>query len=204
MAQYTAKYLQWAKKTAAGVAGTSFPTYDDAMDMGPLASVAETINTSRAENYGDDELQEFVDEFVSLALVASVTEMPVDTAAAVYGATKNKGGGLSFNTADVPPEGCLGLVTGKMYTNESGVLTKAYQGVFYSNVTGSRQGTTFNTKGSSVSFANSVCNFTGKAEENGFHTVLSGNLTTEAAAKAWVDKMMTGGTQALEEANAAT
>lgn len=203
MAQYTAKYLRWGKKTAAGVEGTSFPTYDTAVDMGPLASVAETINTSRAENYGDDELQEFVDEFVSLALAATVTEMPVDAAAAVYGAAKNKSGGISFNVDDAPPEGGLGFVTGKMYKNGDGVLTKAYQGVFYPNVTGARQGTTFNTKGSSISFANSACNFTGKAEENGYHTVLSGNLATEAEAKAWVDKMLLGGTDALAEAKAA-
>lgn len=204
MAQYTAKHLRWAKKKAAGVVGESFPTYETAMDMGPLASVAETINTSRAENYGDDELQEFVDEFVSLTLAATVTEMPVKTAAAVYGALENKSGGISYKTDDVPPEGCLGVVTGKMYKNASGVLTKAYQGVFYPNVTGSRQGTTFNTKGNSITFANSACNFTGKAEENGFHTVLSGNLGTEAEAIAWIDKMCLGGADALAEANAAT
>lgn len=203
MAQYTAKYLRWAKKKAAGVVGTSFPTYETAMNMGPLASVAETINTSRAENYGDDELQEFADEFVSLALAATVTEMPVKTAAAVYGALENKSGGVSYKSDDTPPEGCLGMVTGKMYKNEAGVLTKAYQGIFYPNVTGSRQGTTFNTKGSSITFANSACNFTGKAEENGFHTVQSGNLATEAEAIAWVDTMLKGGAEALAEAQAA-
>lgn len=200
MAHYTAKYLRWAKKTAAGVAGTSFPTYAEKMNMGPLASVAETINTSRAENPGDGELQEFVDDFVSVALAASVTEMPIDTAVAVYGATGNKSGGISFNINDAPPEGGLGLITGKQFKNKDGVQQKAYQGVFYPNVKGSRQGTTFNTKGSSISFANASCNFTGTAEENGYHCVMSGNLATEAEAMAWVDKMLSGGEAALAEA----
>lgn len=204
MAHYKAKYLRWAKKTAAGVEGTSFPTYGDVMNMGPLASVAETLNSSRAENHGDDELQEFVDEFVSVALAVSVTEMPIDTAVAVYGATKNKSGGISFNLNDAPPEGGLGLVSGKQFKNEAGVQQVAYQGVFYPNVKGSRQGTTFNTKGSSISFANASCNFTGTAEENGFHCVMSGNLATEAEAKEWVDKMLAGGAEALAEARATT
>lgn len=204
MARYTAKYLRWAKKTAAGVAGTSFPTYDTAMDLGPLASVAETINTVRAENYGDGELQEFVDEFSSLNLVVTVTEMPIATGAAVYGATKNSGGGLSFNVEDAPPEGCVGLVSGKKTLNEEGVYVKTYQGVFYPSVTGTRQGSTFNSKGAGITFENTTCNFTGKAEENGFHTVTSDNLDTFEAAKAWVDKMMAGGSAAYTAATAAT
>lgn len=203
MAHYTAKYLRWAPKTAAGVAGTSFPTYGEVLKMGPLASVGETINTSRAENHGDGELQEFVDEFVSVALACSVTEMPIDTAVAVYGATKNKSGGISFNLADTPPEGGLGLITGKQFKDKAGLQQKAYQGVFYPNVKGSRQGTTYNAKGSSISFSNASCNFTGTAEENGYWNVLSDNFATEAEAMAWVDKMLTGGAEALAEAQAA-
>ena len=204
MANYTAKYLRWAPKTAAGVAGTSFPTYGEKMNVGPLAQVAETNNTSRGENHGDGELQEFLDEFVSVALAARVTEMPIATAAAVYGATKNKSGGISFNVNDAPPEGGLGLISGKQFKNEEGLQQKAYQGVFYPNVKGSRQGTTFNTKGANITFANASCNFTGTAEENGYHCVMSGNLDTEKAAMDWVDKMLKGGAEALAEAQAAT
>lgn len=203
MAHYTAKYLRWAPKTAAGVAGSSFPTYGAAMNMGPLASVVETINTSRGENFGDGELQEFVDEFVSVDLASSVTEMPIATAAAIYGATRTASGGIAFNVKDAPPEGGLGLVTGKQFKNEEGLQQKAYQGVFYPSVKGNRQGTTFNTKGANITFANSSCNFTGKAEENGFWNVQSDNLATEEEAIAWVDKMLKGGAEALAEAQAA-
>ena len=203
MANYTAKYLRWAPKTAGGVLGTSFPTYCEVMKMGPLASVAETITTSRAENFGDGELQEFVDEFVSVALACSVTEMPINTAVAIYGATKNASGGISFNLKDAPPEGILGLITGKQFKNEEGLQQKAYQGVVYPNVKGNRQGTTYNTKGANITFANASANFTGTAEGNGYHCVMSGNLSTEEEAIAWVDKMLKGGAEALAAAQAA-
>lgn len=203
MARYLASYLRWAPKTAAGVEGTNFPTYGDAMDMGPLASVAETINTTRAENHADNELEEFVEEFVSLGIAATVTEMPIDTVAKVYGATKSANGGVAFNKNDAPPEGGLGLVSGGQFKDESGVRKAYYQGVFYPSVKGVRQGTTFNTKGSSISFTNASTNFTGTTEENGFHTVWSAKMSTEAAAKAWVDKMLKGGAEALAEAQAA-
>ena len=57
MAIYGAKYLQWAKKTAGGVSGTSFPTYDAAVNLGPLVSVADTITYASGRNYGDNVVQ---------------------------------------------------------------------------------------------------------------------------------------------------
>ena len=203
MAKFIAKYLRWAPKTAAGVEGTSFPTYGEAMDMGPLASVVETINNNRAENFGDGELQEFADRFVSVALAVTVTEMPIDTAAAVFGTTKTASGGLSFGVDDVAPEGGLGLISGvqlpKKYGNKS-----VYQGVFYPCVKASRQGGSFNGDASNLSFVNSNCEFTGTAEENGKYTVMSQHFDTIAQAQAWVEKMLKGGEPALAEAKAAT
>lgn len=203
MAVYGAKYLRWAKKTAAGVAGESFPTYDAALDMGPLVSVADTITYASARNYGDNTLQESVDEFQEIGVTAGMTEMPIATAGEVYGAAVSANGGIGYGAEDEAPEGGLGFYTTKLIKNTSGVQKKSYQGVFYPNLKGSRQGATYNTKGQSITFANGQANFTGTAEENGFFQVFSGNLETEAAAKAWVDKMLKGGADALTEAQAA-
>lgn len=205
MAVYGAKYLRWAPKTAAGVAGTSFPTYGDAVDLGPLVSVADTITYASARNYGDNVLQESVDEFQELAVTASMTEMPIESAAAVYGASLGASGGIGYNAEDSAPEGGLGFFTSKLTKDATtGVQKKFYQGVFYPSVKGSRQGATYNTKGQSITFANGQANFTGSAEENGFFQVFSANLATEAEAKAWVDKMLKGGAEALAEAKKAT
>lgn len=204
MAVYGAKYLRWAKKTAAGVAGESFPAYDEALDMGPLVSVADTITYASARNYGDNMLQESVDEFQEIGVTAGMTEMPIATAGAVYGATLSTSGGIGYGAEDEAPEGGLGFYTTKLVKNASGVQKKSYQGVFYPVLKGNRQGATYNTKGQSITFANGQANFTGTAEENGFFQVFSKNFDTEAEAKAWVDKMLKGGENALTEAKEAT
>lgn len=203
MSIYGAKYLRWAKKTAAGEVGSKLPTYDAAMDLGPLVSVADNIVYASARNYGDNKLQESVDEFQEIDVTAGMTEMPIDTAAALYGAAKNSGGGLTFGGEDEAPEGCMGFFVSKITKDaESGVQKKFFQGVFYPNLKASRQGVTYNTKGQNISFANGQANFVGTTEENGFFQIFSGNLATEAMAKAWVDKMMGGGTDAYAEAAA--
>lgn len=203
MAVYGASYLRWAKKTAAGVLGTSFPTYGAALDVGPLVSVTDTITYASARNYGDNRLQESADEFQEIGVTAGMTEMPLETAAAMYGATLSTNGGIGYGAEDEAPEGCLGFYTTKLVKGSSGVWKKSWQGVFYPVLKASRQGTSYNTKGQNITFANGQANFVGTAEENGFYQVFSGNLDSEAAAKAWVDKMMAGGAQALEEAKAA-
>lgn len=205
MAVYGAKYLRWAKKTAAGEAGSKFPTYAAAVSLGPLVSVADTITYASAKNYGDNVLQESVDEFQELGVAVSMTEMPVEAAAAVYGAVKSASGGVSYGAEDEAPEGGLGFYTTKLSKDAAtGVQKRFYQGVFYPNLKGSRQGVTYNTKGQSISFANGQANFTGTAEENGFFQCFSANLETETAAKAWVDKMLAGGADAYTEATAAS
>ena len=204
MAVYGAKYLRWAEKTAAGVAGTSFPTYDSALDVGPLVTVGDTITYASARNYGDNQLQESVDEFQEIAVTASMTEMPLATAAKIYGAALSATGGIGYGVEDAAPEGCLGFYTTKLSKDlKTGVQKKFYQGVFYPSLKGNRQGTTYNTKGQNISFANGQANFLGNAEENGFYQVFSANLDTEEEAKAWVDKMMAGGEAALAEARKA-
>lgn len=204
MAIYGAKYLQWAPKTAAGVVGESFPTYGEALNLGPLVSVADTITYASARNYGDNVLQESVDEFQEIGVMASMTEMPIAAAAKVYGASLTKNGGIGYNAEDSAPEGCLGFYTSKLMKDATtGVQKKFYQGVFYPQLKGSRQGVTYNTKGQSITFANGQAKFVGSSEENGFFQVFSANLATEAEAKAWVDKMLKGGAEALAEAQAA-
>ena len=200
MAVYGAKYLRWAPKSAAGVAGTSLPTYGDAVDLGPLVSVADTITYASARNYGDNMLQESVDEFQEIGVTASMTEMPIESAAKVYGATLSANGGLGYGAEDSAPEGCLAFYTTKLSKDkETGVQKKFFQGVFYPSLKGSRQGATYNTKGQSITFANGQANFVGNAEENGFFQIFSKNFATEDECKAWVDKMLKGGAEAYNE-----
>ena len=200
MAIYGAKYLKFAPMTAAGTAGSKLPTYGAAADLGPLVSVGDTITYSSARNYGDNVLQESVDEFQELSVTASMTEMPIESAAIVYGATKTATGGIAYAEGDNAPYGMLAFYTTKMTKDANGINKKFFQGVAYPKLKGSRQGATYNTKGQSIAFANGQANFVGSAEENGFFQIFSKNFDTEAEAKAWVDKMLKGGADAYAEA----
>lgn len=198
MAIYGAKNLMWAPKVEAGVLGSALPGYGDALNLGPLVSVADTITYVSGENYGDNALQEFVDEFQRLDLTVAVTEMPIEVAAEIYGATPTMQGGIAHNSEDSAPEGCLGFYTTKVVKGADGAQQKAYQGVFYPVVKAKRQGVTYTTKGSSITFANGQAAFTGKADESGIYQIFSANFDSETEAKDWLETMLKGGSDAYD------
>ena len=191
MASYGAKYLQWAPfaESSPDIDPSAFPKYGTPMNLGPLVQVTDTITYAEAKNYGDNELQETASEFQELGLDAEITELPIDAAAAVYGATKTEAGDLEFGDSDDAPWGGLALYTNKQ-AKIGGVQKKYFQGVFYPKLKASRQGTTYTTKGQSITFANGKIRFTGTACAKGKFQVFSANLETEAAAKAWVDALI--------------
>lgn len=191
MASYGAKYLQWAPfaESSPDIDPSAFPKYGTPMNLGPLVQVTDTITYAEAKNYGDNELQETASEFQELGLDAEITELPIDAAAAVYGATKTEAGDLEFGDSDDAPWGGLAFYTNKQ-AKIGGVQKKFFQGVFYPKLKASRQGTTYTTKGQSITFANGKIRFTGTTCAKGKFQVFSKNLETEAAAKAWVDALI--------------
>ena len=191
MASYGAKYLQWAPfaENSPDIDASAFPKYGTPMNLGPLVQVTDTITYAEAKNYGDNELQETASEFQELGLDAEITELPIDAAADVFGATKTEAGDLEFGDSDDAPWGGLAFYTNKQ-AKIGGVQKKYFQGVFYPKVKASRQGTTYNTKGQSITFANGKCHFTGTTCAKGKFQVFSANLETEDAAKAWVDALI--------------
>lgn len=201
MGQFGAKDVMFAPMTAGGVEGEKFPTYGEAVDLGPLVVATPTYTYASGRNYGSDELQDCVDEFQEVALALSVTELPILSAAVVFGSKQTASGGIGYNLADAAPEGMVAYHI-KKQIKKNGVRSIVYQGVCYPRLKAVRQGVAHNTKTNSITFANSAMNFIGGAEENGFYEVFSDNLATEAEAKAWVALMLRGGAEALAEANA--
>lgn len=184
MATYGAKHLQWApfKATGADESAETFPKYDAPLNLGALVAVSDNITVAEASNYGDNSLQEYVSEFESLTVDIEVTEMVNSVASKVFGAELTETEDLEFGDADQAPYGGLAFYTSKMVKEQ-----KFYQGVYYPKIKASRQGAAYNTKGKSVTFANSKAHFTGGACAKGNYQVLSKNYPTEAEAKAWVD-----------------
>lgn len=188
MAIYGAKGLR-AAKIASDAVADAYPTYEKAVSMGALVAVTDTITYAEARNYGDNELQEYVSEFQELGVDVEVTEIPMEVAALIYGATLAEDGSIAYKTGDAAPDVGVGFYTTKM-VKKDGVTSKYFQGVVYPSLKGSRQGATYNTKGQSITFANGKAHFVGKASANGVFQAFSDNFTTEAEAIAWLEEKL--------------
>lgn len=189
MATYGAKYLQAGvfAESNADVSAEAFPKYGKVVNLGPLVQVTDSITYAEAKNYGDDELQEYANEFQEMTVDVEMTEMPMATAAAIYGASLDESSeDLSYGTGDEAPYIGLAFYT-KKQIKINGVTSVHYQGVYYPKLKGSRQGATYSTKGQSITFANGKAHFVGSAPANGKYQVFSKNFNTEAEAKGWVD-----------------
>lgn len=189
MATYGAKYLQAGVFAATNpdASAEAFPKYGNVVNLGPMVQVTDSITNAEAKNYGDDELQEYAVEFQEMTVDAEITEIPLASAAAIYGATlEETSGDLSYGAADSAPYIGLAFYT-KKQAKVDGAQKIYFQGVYYPKLKASRQGGTYTTKGQSITFANGKVHFVGSAPANGKYQVFSKNFDTEAEAKAWVD-----------------
>lgn len=196
MPQYGAKMLQWAPFAATNPEpADSLPNYGTPMNLGALQSVAETLNFSEGEARGDDVRKIYIKEFVDGSLAVGVLELANATASAITGATidsTQNAKDIHFSANDNAPYGCLGFYIACM--KDDG--TKYYKGIFYPKVKASMDGRTYNTKQKTIVLDSPKLTFAVDACANGEYRIESDELTTEAAAKTWVNgkvKAATGG-----------
>lgn len=188
MAGYGANSFRWAKLVS-DADDTKLPTYAGALSMGPLTSVTETVTMVSGENYGDDELQDFVDEFQKLEIDVGSTDIPMATSAAFLGATLSEDNMLSLNTEDDAPYGGAAFIARRGRKMADGTYKRYFRAVLYPMLKGRRNNGAFTTKGSSISFANDSAHFTGKACAKGDYIVQK-DFDTMAAAEAWLETVM--------------
>ena len=189
MSMYGAKYLQWAPINAE--TSTAAPTYGEAMNLGPLVRVSDSPSYNEAKAYGDDVLQEYVNEFNECPVDVEVTELPMEAAAAITGAkleSNGEGQDLAFGANDNAPHGGLAFYISKQVKG-----VKSYQGVFYTKLKAAMQGEEYSTKAGSITLANSKMRFLAMSPAFGPWKVKSTSFPTEEAAKAWVDAKLAGG-----------
>lgn len=185
MATYGAKHLQWApfKETGADDNPKAFPLYGTPVNLGPLVAVTDNITSAEAKNYGDNGLEDYANEFQEVGVDIEVTELPIDAAVPLFGASLDETSkDLEYGAEDAAPYGGLAFYVNKMIKGKKG-----YQGIYYPKLKASRQGATYNTKAQSITFANSKLKMTGSASAKGKYQVMSPILATEAEAEAWVD-----------------
>lgn len=188
MAGYGANSFRWAKVTS-DTDNTKLPVYEAALSMGPLTSVTETVTMVSGENYGDDELQDFIEEFQKLEIDVGSTDIPVATSAAFTGATMGEDNVLSFNTENEAPYGGAAFIAQRGRKMADGTYKRYFRAVLYPMLKGRRNNGAATTKGSSISFANDSAHFTGKACAKGDYIVQQ-DFDTMAAAEAWLETVM--------------
>ena len=83
MAKYGAKYLRWAPfaETTPDADAASFPKYGDPISLGALVKVTDSPSFNEAKAFGDNALEEHVNEFKECGVAVEVTELANSPAA---------------------------------------------------------------------------------------------------------------------------
>lgn len=187
MPQYGAKMLQWAPFAATNPEpADALPNYGTPMNLGSLMSVAETLNYAEVEARADDVRKIYVKEFVDGSLAVGVLELANATASALTGAKLDSTASakdLHFSANDNAPYGGLAFYVSCL--KEDG--TKYFKGIYYPKVKASMDGRTYTTKQKTIVLDSPKLTFAVDACATGDYKIESDELSTEAAAAAWVN-----------------
>lgn len=187
MAKYGAKYLRFAPfaDTNPDIDTAAFPKYGTPISLGSLVKVSDSPEMNSATIYGDNVLEDRVDEFKECVIEVEMTDLGPEVEEIVLGATASSGGtdnDIAFSGTDNPPYGGFAFYINKI---KNGV--KSYQGIYYPKVKGTLLGDEYTTKGDGVTLTGGKLKFAASEPACGKWRVKSENFGTEAAAKSWVD-----------------
>ena len=101
--------------------------YGDPISLGALVKVTDSPSFNEAKAFGDNALEEHVNEFKECGVAVEVTELANSVASAVLGAKIESEGGkdLVFSTEDNAPYGGLAFYINKMVKG-----VKSYHGIY--------------------------------------------------------------------------
>ena len=116
------------RETEPDADAAAFPKYGDPISLGSLVKVTDSPSFNEAESFGDNALEEHVNEFKECGVAVEVTELANSVASAVLGAKIESEGGkdLVFSTEDNAPYSGLGFYINKMVKG-----VKSYHGIYY-------------------------------------------------------------------------
>ena len=157
----------------------ALPTYEGPVNIGRLVKADLTVNLASGKLYADDELAESVDEFSSGSVAMETDDMTDDVAAEVYGCTVEEKK-VHYKAGDSAPLG--GLAYYKVLMRKG---VKLFKGYFYPRVKAVLGNDNAATKADSITFGTNSTTFT-VFRCNSDDWRITEELTTEAAAKAWV------------------
>lgn len=154
MAAFGAKFINFSPiaKEEEG----NLPEYGGPVEIGALVKAELTVNLASGEIYGNNLLDERMEEFVSGTLAVEVTDMTDEIEAGVYGSTLTETEKeLVDNTGDEVPYGGLAY-----YKTLSRKGKKVYRAYYYPKTKAILGNDAANTKGSSITLSPTALNFT--------------------------------------------
>lgn len=184
MAGFGARYIKFAPFSG-DEPSDALPKYGAAVSLGRLVKAELSVQMASGKIYGDDVLDESVDEFISATLGVETTDMTLETESAIFGSklsgaeeTKKE---LVDSSADVIPYG--GIVYIKVLMRKGKKVFRAY----YLPKAKATIGTdTANTKTESIAMSSTPVSFT-VFEPNTGDWRYRQEFETFAAAKEWCD-----------------
>lgn len=160
----------------------ALPKYAEVVNFGRLVKAELAVTMASGKIYGDDVLDESVDEFISASLSVETTDLTLENEAILYGSKIDKESGeLVDSTEDAIPYG--GLVYIKVLMRKGKKVFRAY---YLPKVKAMFSTDTANTKTDSITMASSPISFT-VFEPNVGKWRYRQEFNTFAEAKAWCE-----------------
>lgn len=183
MASFGAKYIQFApmKEEPAD----TLPKYNAKISLGALSKAELTVNSVSGEQYGDDVLQEKVDEFVSGSLAVETCDLSLENEKTIFGATAESEEIINKDSDQIPYGGIayikVMLVKG----------VKSYRGTYLPKCKAAAlPADSAATKAGSITLGNAPVTFTVFASNTGEWRERK-EFATEIEAKQWCDSKLT-------------
>lgn len=182
MSKYGAEYGRWAPFDG-NEPEAAKPNYGAAISLGPLNKANDSPSFASGDLYGDNVLKHHVDRFSKGTLTYTSTNLPLPSAAAIYGAQIDAARKeVSYGSDDAP----LGGLAFFCELDDEVSGQTVYRGIFYPKVKAQMSGEEFETTGENITFAPDAINFTLYLANYGKWKVTR-DCGTAAEAKAWVD-----------------
>lgn len=189
MAGFGARYICFAPFGESEPAD-ALPEYGTAINFGRLVKSELTVTMASGKIYGDDVLDESVDEFISAALTVETTDLSLEHEAVIFGSTLDSTKKeLVDSTEDTIPYGGITYIKVLMRKGQ-----KIYRAFYLPKVKASFYTDSANTKTDSITMASTPLNFT-VFEPNVGNWRYRQEFDTFSAAKAWCNGKLTPAAQ---------
>ena len=185
MAGFGANYIQFAPFKGAEPAA-ALPQYDEKVNFGRLVKAELTVTMVSGKIYGDDVLDESIDEFVSGSLAVETTDLTLEHEAVIFGSTMSSTSDktLTDSTEDTVPYGGIAYIKALIRKGK-----KVYRGVYLPKVKATFGTDSANTKTDSITMSSTPLTFTVFEAATGEWRERE-EFDTLAAAKTWCDSKL--------------